>query len=146
MRKRYLKVAAILLCFLMLCNIPTNAYALEPYASAQISAHSAILAKDSDGYLYVAFTIDTNRVMNILGASSVVIQRYSFFQWVNEYTFTPENMPELLTTNDDYHVLIIPYDPLFPNATYRAIVYFYAESDTMISTAKGTTNTVPKTA
>ena len=126
----------------MLCSIPTHVYALEPYASSQISAHSATLDKDSDGYLYVTFTIWTNRVMNKLGASSVVIQRYSLFQWVNEHTITPDEMPELLTTNDGYHVLIIPYDPLFPNAKYRAIVNFYAESDTMISTAKGTTNTV----
>ena len=140
MRKQYLKIVSFLLCFVMLCSIPVHA--AEPYASSQITLHSATLDKGSNGYLYVAFTIDTNRVMNILGASSVVIQRYSLFQWVNEHTFTPENMPELLTTNDGGHSLIIPYDPLFPNATYRAIVYFYAESDTMISTAKGTTNTV----
>ena len=146
MRKRYLKIVVVLLCFLMLCSIPTHAYALEPYASSQISAHSATLDKGSDGYLYVMFTIDTNRVMNILGASNVVIQRYSLFQWVNEHIITPEEIPELLITNAGSHALIISYDPLFPNATYRAIVNFYAESDTMISTAKETTNTVPKTA
>lgn len=143
MRKRYLKIAVILLCLIMFCSILVHAYALEPYASSQISGHSASLLKGDDGYLYVFFTIHTNRIMNTLGASSVVIQRYSLFQWVNEYTFTPENMPELLITNAGYHALIIPYDPLFPNAKYRAVVNFYAESDTMISTAKGTTNTVP---
>ena len=143
MRKRYLKIVAALLCLLMLCSISTHTYALEPYASSQISGHSATLAKGSDGYLYVVFTIRTNRVMNTLGASSVVIQRYSFFQWVNEYTFTPENMPELLTTNNSYHALGIPYKPLFPNATYRAVVNFYAKSDTMTSTVTNTTSTVP---
>ena len=144
MRKQYLKIVSFLLCFVMLCSIPVHA--AEPYASAQITLHSATLDKGSDGYLYVMFTIDTNRVMNILGASSVVIQRYSFYQWVNEHTITPEEIPELLTTNDDNHELIIPYKPLFPNATYRAVVNLYAESDTMISTVTDTTNTVPKTA
>lgn len=143
MRKRYLKIAVVLLCLFMLCSISTNTYALEPYASSQISGHSATFAKGSDGYLYVVFTINTNRVMNTIGASSVVIQRYSFFQWVNEHTFTPKDMPELLRSNDSYHVLGIPYDPLFPNATYRAVVNFYAESDTMISRATDTTDTVP---
>ena len=143
MRKRYLKIAVVLLCLFMLCSISTNTYALEPYASSQISGHSATLAKGTDGYLYVTFTINTNRVMNTIGASSVVIQRYSFFQWVNEHTFTPENMPELLTTNDSYHALIIPYYPLFPNATYRAVVNLYAESDTMTSRVTDTTKTVP---
>ena len=143
MRKRYLKIAVVLLCLLMLCSIPADAYASEPYASSQISLHSASLIKGNDGYLYVFFTINTNRIMNTLGASSVVIQRYSLFQWVNEYTFTPENTPELLTTNDGYYDLLIPYKPLFPNAKYRAIVNLYAESDTMISTGADTTNTVP---
>ena len=141
MRKRYFSVLAVLLCLAILCSIPVHA--VEPYASEQISYHSATLDKGSDGYLYVTFMIRTNRVMNTLGASSVVIQRYSFFQWVNEYTFTPENTPQLLTTNDSYHSLIIPYDPLFPNATYRAVVNLYAESDTMISRVTDTTKTVP---
>lgn len=143
MRKPYLKIAAVLLCLLMLCSISTNAYALEPYASSQISGHSATLDKGSDGYLYVIFTIGTNRVMNVIGASSVVIQRYSFFQWVDEYTFTPENTPELLTTNAGYHALCLLYKPLFSNATYRAVVNLYAESDTMISWVTDTTDTVP---
>ena len=143
MRKRYLKIAVVLLCFLMLCSVPVHAYALEPYASSQISGHSATLDKGTDGYLYVTFAIWTNRVMNKLGASSVVIQRYSFFQWVNECTITPDDMPELLTTNEGYHFLGIPYDPLFPNAKYRAVVNLYAESDTMISTGTDITKTVP---
>lgn len=141
MRKQCLKIVSFLLCLVILCSIPVHA--LEPYASSQISGHSATLAKGSDGYLYVPFTIRTNRVMNILGASSVVIQRYSLFQWVNEYTFTPEDTPELLTTNASYHSLIVPYYPLFPNATYRAVVNFYAKSDTMTSTGSDTTKTVP---
>ena len=141
MHKRYLNIISVFLCLVMLCGIP--AHAVEPYASSQIATHSATMAKGTDGYLYVVYSITTNRVMNILGASSVVIQRYSLFQWVNEHTITPEDMPELLETNTSYHSLGIRYDPLFPNAKYRAIVYFYAESDTMISTAKGTTNTVP---
>lgn len=144
MRKRFLKIASFILCFVMLCNIPAYAAGpAEPNASSQISAHSATLDKGSNGYLYVTFTINTNRVMNTLGASSVVIQRYSLFQWVNEHIFTPDDMPELLTTNDDYHILCIPYKPLFPNATYRAVVNLYAESDTMTSTGTDITNTVP---
>lgn len=141
MRKRFFSVLAVLLCLAILCNIPV--YAVEPYASEQINYHSATLDKGSDGYLYVTFFVRTNRVMNVIGASSVVIQRYSFFQWVNEYTFTPENTPELLTTNAGYHALCLPYKPLFSNATYRAVVNFYAESDTMISWATDTTDTVP---
>ena len=143
MRKRYLKIEVVLLCFIMLCSIPTHAYAVEPYASSQISGHSAVLDKGTDGYLYVTFTISANRIMNTIGASSVIIQRYSLFQWVNEHTITPDDMPELLDTNTGYHALGIRYKPLFPNATYRAIVNLYAESDTMISTGSDTTDPVP---
>lgn len=143
MRKRNLKIAVVLLCLLMICSMPTHAYAVEPYASSQISGHGATLAKGTDGYLYVVYSITTNRVMNTLGASSVVIQRYSLFQWVNECTFTSEDIPELLTTNAGYHSLGIRYNPLFPNAKYRAVVNFYAKSDTMTSTVTETTDTVP---
>lgn len=144
MRKRHLKIAVVLLCFLMLFSIPVHASApTEPCASSQISAHTATLDKGTDGYLYVTFAVWTNRVMNKLGASSVVVQRYSLFQWVNERVYTPDDMPELMRSNTGYFFLAIPYDPLFPNAKYRAIVNFYAESDTMISTAKETTNTAP---
>lgn len=143
MRKRYLKMAVVLLCLFMLCSIFTNTYALEPYASSQITLHSATLDKGTDGYLYVTFTISTNKIMNVIGASSVVIQRYSLFQWVNEHTITPDDMPELLDTNTGYHALIIRYKPLFPNATYRAVVNLYAKSDTMTSTVTDTTDPVP---
>ena len=142
MRKRYLKIEVVLLCFIMLCSISTHAYAVEPYASSQISAHSATLDKGTDGYLYVTFTISTNRVMNTIGASRVVIQRYSLFQWVNECTFTSEDTPELLRSNAGHHALIIRYKPLFPNATYRAVVNFCAKSDTMTSTVTETTDPV----
>lgn len=146
MRKRYLKIEVVLLCLILLCSILTHTYALEPYASSQISGHSATLDKGTDGYLYVTFMIRTNRVMNKLGASSVIIQRYSLFQWVNERIYTPDDMPELMRSNTGYFFLSIPYDPLFPNAKYRAVVNFYAESDIMTSTVTETTNTVPKTA
>ena len=143
MRKRYLKIEVVLLCLILLCSISTHAYAVEPYASSQISAHTATLDKGTDGYLYITFAIWANRIMNKIGASSVVIQRYSLFQWVNEHTITSDDMPELLETNEGYHSLIIRYKPLFRNATYRAVVNLYAESDTMTSTGSDTTNTVP---
>ena len=144
MRKRYLKITVALLCFFMLFSIPVHASApSEPCASSQIALHSATLDIGTDGYLYVTFMIRTNRVMNKLGASSVAIQRYSLFQWVNERVYTPDDIPDLLTSNEGNHALTIRYNPLFPNAKYRAIVYFYAESDTMISTGSDTTDPVP---
>ena len=144
MRKRFLKIVSFLLCLVMLCGIPAHAAEpAGPCASSQISGHSATLDKGSDGYLYVTFMIRANRVMNTIGASSVIIQRYSFFQWVNERIYTSEDTPELLRTNAGFHSLGIRYAPLFPNATYRAVVNFYAESDTMTSTGSDTTGTVP---
>lgn len=140
MRKRYFSVLAVLLCMTIFCNIP--AYAAEPYASEQINYHSATLDKGSDGYLYIMFTIATNRVMNRLGASSVEVQRYVNSKWITEYTYTVDNTPILQTSNDGYYALAILYTPQYPNGTYRAAVNLYAESDTMISTGTDYTNTV----
>ena len=141
MHKRYLNIISVFLCLVVLCSIP--AHAAEPYASSQIATHSATLDKGSDGYLYIIFTITTNRVMNRLGASSVEVQRYVNSKWTTEYTYTVDNTPLLQTSNESYYALVIPYRPQYPNGTYRALVNLYAQSDTMISTGTDITNTVP---
>ena len=140
MRKQTLRSIALLLCLMMSLSVPVQA--AEPYASAQIAHHSAQLIKGSDGYLNVVYSITANRDMNIIGASSVEIQRYSNSQWITEYTYTMENTPELVYYNYYYYALVLPYYPKYTNASYRALVHLYAESDTMISTVTDTTNTV----
>lgn len=137
MQKRYARLLAILLCLTMLLGL--SAQAAEPYASSLISGHSATLTKGSDGYLHVTFTIDANRVCDVIGATSVVIQRKNGSQWDTECTFTLTNTPELQDTNTSYHSLIIKYKPQSSSATYRAQVNLYAKCGSLTSTVTDTT-------
>lgn len=141
MYKRFLKVVSFLLCFALICSIP--AYAAEPRASELIVLTSATLSRVSDGQLYIIyFLIRATANMDALGASSVVVQRLSGSTWVPEYTFLVGNNPELQTSGTDFYDLPLKYTPSYPEASYRAVVYFYAKNSLGTSTKTGTTNIV----
>ena len=124
-KKLPIRVVVVLLCAAMLCGVP--AHAAETRASERIDLSASTIEKTSSGYLLAYFMVQANDVMDVIGATSVEIQRYSLFNWVTEYTFTSEDIPELLTTNDRRHSTGLRYTPLFPNSTYRAVENIYAK-------------------
>ena len=95
-KKLPIRVVVVLLCAAMLCGVP--AHAAETRASERIDLSASTIEKTSSGYLLAYFMVQANDVMDVIGATSVEIQRYSLFNWVTEYTFTSEDIPELLTT------------------------------------------------
>ena len=109
MRKRYARLLAALLCLAVLFCL--SAQAAEPYASSLISGHSATITKGTDGYLHIAFMINANRVCDVLGANSVVLERKNGSQWEEECSFTLKNTPELQITDSSYYSLVIKYKP-----------------------------------
>lgn len=136
MKKRYARLFAALLCLTVLFCLA--AQAAEPYGSSLISGHSATITKGSDGYLHVTFTINANRICDVIGANSVVIQRKSGSSWVDEKTYTASSSPELQDTDTSYHSLVIKYRPQYSDATYRAVVNLYAKYGTLSSTVTDT--------
>ena len=136
MQKRYARILAVLLCVVMLFCL--SAQAAEPYASSLIATHSATITKGTDGYLYVTFTISANRVCDVIGATSVAIQRKSGSSWVDERTYTVASTPELQDTDISFHSLVIKYKPQYSDATYRAVVNLYAKCGTTVSTGTDT--------
>ncbi len=124
-KKLPVQVVVVLLCAAMLCGIP--AHAAETRASERIDLSACTIGKSDSGKLNAYFMVQANGVMDVIGATSVEIQRYSLFNWVTEYTFTSEDIPELLTTNHGWHSAQLLYTPLFPNSTYRAVANIYAK-------------------
>lgn len=133
MKKKWpIRILPMLLCVVMLCNVP--AYAAEARESSRI-AHSAVsLSKKSTGDLSVYFYVQATDVMEKIGASSVVIQRSSGNGWVTEYTFTTSNTPTLQRENKDQHGMVLTYSPLFTGVEYRAVVMIYVKDATGTST------------
>lgn len=140
MHKKILRTLFFLLCMVTLCSMP--AFATEARASSQIMSYSAVLTQSSHGQLSISFSIKATNAMSKIGASRVVIQRYDGTSWASEYTYTIQNTPALQTSGRSFYAVELPYSPSYPQSTYRAIVYFYVESSSEISTAIGTSNTV----
>lgn len=122
----------MLLCVVMLGSIP--AHAVEARADDRIMSSTATLSKKSNGDLSIYFSVQGTGKMNVIGASSVEIQRNSIFGWVTEYTFTPSNAPEIQAENKFQHSATLTYSPLFTGKEYRAVVMIYVKNATGTST------------
>lgn len=131
-KKLPIRVISVLLCAAMLCGIP--AYAAETRASERIDISMCTIGKTNDGRLSAYFMVQANDIMDVIGATSVEIQRHNIFGWVTEYTFTSEEFPALLTTNDSWHSCRLTYTPLFSGSTYRAVANIYVRNSTGTST------------
>lgn len=134
-RKLPIRVISVLLCAAMLWGIP--AYAAENAemrASERIVLSTCIIGKTDDGRLCAYFMVRANDLMDVIGATSVEIQRHNIFGWVTEYTFTSDDYPVLLTTNDSRHSAEVFYRPLFSGSTYRAVANIYVKNAVGTST------------
>lgn len=140
MKKWPVRALLVLLCMATLCNIP--AYAAEARASDQIMHSTATLSKKSNGDLSIYFSVRGTGKMDVIGASSVEVQRNTIFGWVTEYTFTPIDTPAIQAENKFQHSATLTYSPLFMGKEYRAVVMIYVENATGTSTQQLTSKTV----
>lgn len=133
MKKRWhIRAFLVLLCTLVLFSIP--AYATEVRASERIMLSAATIGKTDSGDLGAFFMVQGTGKMDIIGATSVEIQRRTITGWVTEYTFTSEEFPTLLTTNDTRHSAWLNYKPLFPGKSYRTVANIYVKNSEGTST------------
>lgn len=133
MKKKWpVHILSVLLCMVMLCNVP--AYAIEARADDRIMHSTAMLSKKSNGDLNISFSVQGTGKMDVIGASSVEIQRNTIFGWVTEYTFTPSDAPEIQAENKFQHSATLTYSPLFTGKEYRAVVMIYVENASGTST------------
>ncbi len=131
-KKGPVRALLVLLCMVMLCSIP--AYAVEARADDRIMSSTATLSKASNGDLIVYFSVRGAGKMDVIGASSVEIQRNTIWGWVTEYTFTPSNAPEIQAEDKFQHSATLTYSPLFTGKEYRAVVMVYVKDATGTST------------
>lgn len=127
MKKKWpVRVLLVMLCMAMLCNVP--AYAIEARADDRIMHSTAMLSKKSNGDLSVYFSVQGTGKMDVIGASSVEVQRNTILGWVTEYTFTPSNAPEIQAENKFQHGATLTYSPLFAGKEYRTVVMIYVKN------------------
>ncbi len=139
-KKRSTQFLAMLLCMAVLCGVP--AYAAQTHASERIDHSTITFSKKSNGDLSVFFSVRATGKMDVIGASSLEIQRNTITGWVPEYTFTPDNAPEIQSEDQFQHSATLTYSPLFTGREYRAVVMIYVEDATGTSTKQLTSRTV----
>lgn len=139
-KKMPIRMLLILLCMALLHSVP--AYAAETRASERINTASVTLAQKSDGAFNIGFSVRATRRMDVIGASSVEIQRNTITGWVTEHTFAPSDAPEIQAENKFQHSATLTYTPLFDGEEYRAVVMIYVKDATGTSTQKLTSRTI----
>lgn len=80
--------------------------------------------------------------MDVLGVTSIVVQRFNGTSWVSEYTFNIREYPKMQINNKSSYSATLSYSPDKRGAQYRAMVFFYARNSAGLDTAVKTTNSV----
>lgn len=141
MKKKWpVRALLVLLCMALLCSLP--AYAVEARASDRIMRSAVILSKKSNGDLSIYFSVQGTGKMDVIGASSVEVQRNTITGWVTEYTFTTGNALAIQGTSKFQHSATLTYSPLFAGKEYRAVVMIYVKNATGESTQQLTSRTI----
>lgn len=140
MYKKILRGMSLLFAILMI--VSTSTFAMDARASSRIAATSARIKIGVDNNLWVYFSVDAVSIMDDIGASKIAIQRYSGSHWITESTLTPEDVPEMQTTDDIWHSAAISYSPKYSGYSYRAVVDIYATNSTGTSTKTLTSTSV----
>ena len=111
MCKNITKVVILLLAVLMIVSTP--AFAMDMRASSRIISSSARVRSGDDSNLWVYFSITASSTMDNIGASKIVIQRYSDSHWVPECVLTSEDFPEIQASDVSRHSTSISYEPMY---------------------------------
>ena len=137
MRKRVCRGIVVLM---MMILMTATAFAADTQrASDRFNSYTANLYVVSNGDLDINFSVTASSTMDILGASRIVVERDNGYRWVTECTLTANNIPAMQTSNATQYSASIPYEPIDPNAHYRAVVTFYAKDSSGSSTVQATT-------
>lgn len=140
MYKKILRGMSLFFAILMI--VSTSTFAMDARASIRIVTSSTRIKIGVDSNLWVYFSVDAISIMDDIGASRITIQRYNGSRWITESTLTPEDMPEMQTSNELRHSAAVPYSPMYSGYSYRAVVDVYATNSTGTSTKTLTSTSV----
>ena len=110
-------------------------------ASNYLSSYHAWLGSASNGTIYVYYDVDGTRVMDVIGAASVLVQEKNGNTWRTVKTYIGTTSNGMLTTNASGYVNSVSYKGT-SGKSYRAIVSFYAERNGGYDTATVTTSPI----
>jgi len=142
MKKRLL---SLLFAMLLLASMTMAAYAADTRASAYFSATSVRAYAKSGGKILFEVDISATHTMQEVGASEIyVYEQQDDGSWDNVYTFTMDEHPYLIETNDFGACVDATYQGTVGKNYYAAVACYAKDSngyeclydDTPVVTAK----------
>lgn len=117
---RLLSASMVIICLLSVTHASL-------YASQQISECSTKLVI-SGNTVTAYYKINGTSIMDEIGASKIVIQRYTNSSWVPVKTFTKFNTAGMVDYNTISHTSSVSYTTT-QSGTYRAVIELFATLD-----------------
>lgn len=136
------RMLALLMAVLLLSAVIMPGYSMQSRANTQIATTNATILKKSNGELDILFSLRCQSSMDVLGVTSIVVQRFNGTSWVSEYTFNIREYPKMQINNKSSYSATLSYSPDKRGAQYRAMVFFYARNSSGSDTAVRTTSSV----
>jgi len=142
MKKRFL---SLLFAALLLISLSTVVYAVDARASAYFGATSVRAYAKSGGKILFEVDINATHTMQEVGASEIyVYEQQDDGSWDNVYTFTMDEHPYLIETNDFGACVDATYQGTVGKNYYAAVACYAKDSngyeclydDTPVVTAK----------
>lgn len=136
------RMLALLMAVLLLSAVIMPGYSMQSRANTQIATTNATILKKSNGELDILFSLRCQSSMDVLGVTSIVVQRFNGTSWVSEYTFNIREYPKMQINNKSSYSATLSYSPDKRGAQYRAMVFFYARNSSGSDTAVRTTGSM----
>lgn len=127
--KRFVRLACLILSFVMIFAIPANAVENTARGSDYFGMRSCYLWKTSSTQFQVWFDVTAMGIMDELGVSTIIVQRSADGEdWENMQTYRKANYSSMICKNTASHASYVTYSGAQPGYYYRAYVCFYAKN------------------
>ena len=126
--KRFVRCICILMAAVILLTTPAfAAESVQPRSSSFFSGSSVYLYKLSGASFQVWFDVLATHSMEILGASTIKVQRSSDGEtWTTMKTFRMGSYPQMICENTAWHADCVTYTGA-SGYYYRAFIILYAK-------------------
>lgn len=124
-----IRLLAFLLVLVLIVPIGASATTISPRASAYLSTYAAYVYLPGDGEVRVYFNAEGTRVMDELGALTIMIyESTDGINWTWKKTFKHSTTSGMLSYNDDYHSGYVSYNGI-AGRYYKAQVCVWGGKD-----------------
>ena len=143
MRKRFIRITALILVLMTVFSIPAAAAAasvpspVRPQSDAYIAGYYATMESYSTGKVTVAFNTTGTSLMDTIGATSIVVYKWDSIQPVGSLSssYTASMLGHYTISHGNSYTFTVT-----PGEKYYAVVSCYAAKDGGSSTRKYTTS------